>query len=102
MARPASVGSCPARFTNWRAPPPHPPPTPHTHTHTIPTPPTHTHTPVPCDPSRSKGNFADMFLRLLRDEGAQEEWQVFTAWEGQLPTAEQLAEFDGFVITGSV
>ncbi|KAL4423606.1 hypothetical protein ABPG77_009193 [Micractinium sp. CCAP 211/92] len=49
-----------------------------------------------------KGNFADMFLRLLRDEGAQEEWQVFTAWEGQLPTAEQLAEFDGFVITGSV
>lgn len=51
---------------------------------------------------RSKGNFADMFLKLLRDEGAEEEWRVFAACEGELPTAEQLAEFDGFVVTGSV
>lgn len=49
-----------------------------------------------------KGNFADMFLKLLRDEGAEEEWRVFAACEGELPTAEQLAEFDGFVVTGSV
>ncbi|KAL4439852.1 hypothetical protein ABPG75_002853 [Micractinium tetrahymenae] len=49
-----------------------------------------------------KGNFADMFLQLLRDEGAEEEWQVFSAYEGQLPTEEQLAQFDGVIVTGSV
>lgn len=43
-----------------------------------------------------------MFLRLLRDEGALEEWQVFAACDGQLPTAQELAQFDGFVLTGSV
>jgi len=43
-----------------------------------------------------------MFLELLRDESPEEEWQLFFAFQGQLPTAEELAAFDGFVITGSV
>ncbi len=31
-----------------------------------------------------------------------EEWRVFFAFKGELPTAEELASFKGIVITGSV
>ncbi|PSC69199.1 glutamine amidotransferase isoform A [Micractinium conductrix] len=50
----------------------------------------------------SKGTFAQMFLDLLRDEGCGEEWRLYFAFQGQLPSEEELRELKGVVITGSV
>ena len=62
--------------------------------------------PNPCSlhvpPSCSKGTFAQMFLDLLRDEGCGEEWRLYFAFQGQLPSEEELRELKGVVITGSV
>lgn len=33
---------------------------------------------------------------------AAEEWRIYAAFKGELPTAEELAGFKGLVITGSV
>ncbi|EFN51189.1 hypothetical protein CHLNCDRAFT_141352 [Chlorella variabilis] len=50
-----------------------------------------------------KGTFEQMFLDLLRDEGRQEEeWQLFFAFQGQLPSEQELDALSGVVITGSV
>jgi hypothetical protein len=43
-----------------------------------------------------------MFLQLLREDGAGEEWRVYYAFKGELPSLEELASFKGVVITGSV
>lgn len=39
-------------------------------------------------------------MQLLAEEG--EDWAVFEAFRGQLPTAEQVQRLDGCVITGSL
>lgn len=53
--------------------------------------------------SSRKGTFEQMFLDLLRDEGRQEEeWQLFFAFQGQLPSEQELDALSGVVITGSV
>eukprot|EP00897_Mesotaenium_endlicherianum_P003210 jgi/Mesen1/2917/ME000175S02073 len=45
------------------------------------------------------GDYGQMFIDLLRDPG--EEWHVFEVVEGHFPSAQELDQFDGFVITGS-
>jgi hypothetical protein len=42
-----------------------------------------------------------MFLRLLAEEGAGEEWRVYHAFRGELPTEEELRGLQGLVVTGS-
>ncbi|GAQ87834.1 Predicted glutamine synthetase [Klebsormidium nitens] len=45
------------------------------------------------------GGYGQLLETLLREPG--EEWERFVVLEGKFPTAEQLAKFDGFVLTGS-
>lgn len=85
------LGQCPAAARGGLLPDP-PPYPPCYLTHHAPTRPTR--------PALRKGTFEDMFLRLLQDEG--EEWALFFAYRGELPSEEELAQFQGFVITGSV
>lgn len=54
--------------------------------------------PIDC----SCGTFERMFLSLLREEGRGEDWRLFYAFKGELPSAEELRSFRGVVITGSV
>lgn len=48
----------------------------------------------------SCGTFEDMFLSLLQQQG--EEWQLYRAFKGELPTVSELAACHSVVITGSV
>lgn len=41
-----------------------------------------------------------MFLSLLQQQG--EEWQLYRAFKGELPTVSELAACHSVVITGSV
>lgn len=41
-----------------------------------------------------------MFLSLLQSAG--EEWKLFFTFQGEFPTQEELLQFDGFVVTGSM
>ncbi|KAJ7547027.1 hypothetical protein O6H91_08G065500 [Diphasiastrum complanatum] len=48
---------------------------------------------------RTYGGYGNMFARLLGDPG--EAWDVFLVVEGKFPTEEELAKYEGFVLTGS-
>jgi len=58
------------------------------------------------DPLLAKyGSYGDMFRSFLQDpdpaKAAKENWVVFKAHKGDLPSAQALREFHGFLITGS-
>ncbi|KAF0911393.1 hypothetical protein E2562_008276 [Oryza meyeriana var. granulata] len=45
------------------------------------------------------GGYLEVFVRAFGDDG--EEWDMFRAVDGELPGADELAGYDGFVISGS-
>lgn len=49
--------------------------------------------------SRVHGGYFKVFMDLLGEEG--EAWHVYRAPRGELPRAEDVGDYDGFVISGS-
>jgi GMP synthase-like glutamine amidotransferase len=48
---------------------------------------------------RVYGGYGSLFVKLLKDP--DEIWDEILVIEGQLPTAEDLDKYDGFIVTGS-
>ncbi|KAL0454342.1 UNVERIFIED_CONTAM: Gamma-glutamyl peptidase 5 [Sesamum latifolium] len=45
------------------------------------------------------GGYHGVYVRMLKEEG--ETWEEFKVARGELPADDEIAEYDGFVITGS-
>lgn len=48
---------------------------------------------------KTYGGYFYVYADMLREEG--EEWHLFRAVQGELPSVDEIDRFDGFVITGS-
>ncbi len=47
------------------------------------------------------GTYGDQFSKLLQQASSQDEdWRFWNAYKGELPSADELADFDAIVFTG--
>lgn len=50
---------------------------------------------------QTQGDYGAQFSKLLQQKSHQDEdWSFWRAYEGELPTAEELVDFDAIVFTG--
>lgn len=49
---------------------------------------------------RTQGDFSDMFVKLLADKDAREEWKVYSVVDGQFPTQEELSTVSSNLLAG--